>query len=296
LDILDGKSIDKLPKYSYIEPMFLNNVNEKIMANDMHPPHHVLKGEELILSIYKSIRGSKYWDDTLLIITFDENGGFYDHQKIIKNPFVNEEEIKNDKYFEYLGYRVPFIAVSKFLPHYVDDTLYEHSSIPGTLQMFLNGKDTLKSNRITKCNKLSRIFSNEKNSSEGALREHPDVNVIAKKLISVVAEDGNYKNYQYPYEGYSTFSLFGLKMANSAFISLDQASHTIEDSVYEVVLGLKHLFFSVHNDENSKSTVKIYTPNKATTISKEAIKVTHTHTKNISNDLFNNLVNFKNKK
>lgn len=30
--------------------------------------------------VYEKFRASKYWEDTLLLITYDEHGGFYDHE------------------------------------------------------------------------------------------------------------------------------------------------------------------------------------------------------------------------
>lgn len=38
----------------------------------MHPTSNMAAGEMLIKHVYDSIRQSKYWDDTLLIINFDE--------------------------------------------------------------------------------------------------------------------------------------------------------------------------------------------------------------------------------
>lgn len=45
----------------------------------MHPTSNMAAGEMMIKHLYDSIRQSKYWDSTLLIINFDEHGGFADH-------------------------------------------------------------------------------------------------------------------------------------------------------------------------------------------------------------------------
>jgi phospholipase C len=45
----------------------------------MHPLDDVIRGEKLIKKVYEVIRNSPHWDKSLLIVTFDEHGGFYDH-------------------------------------------------------------------------------------------------------------------------------------------------------------------------------------------------------------------------
>ena len=49
------------------------------MPNDQHPPHDVAYGEALIAAVYNAVRGGPAWKNTLLIITYDEHGGCYDH-------------------------------------------------------------------------------------------------------------------------------------------------------------------------------------------------------------------------
>ena len=36
-------------------------------------------GEILMKKVYENLRKSQYWNDTLLLIVYDEHGGFYDH-------------------------------------------------------------------------------------------------------------------------------------------------------------------------------------------------------------------------
>jgi phospholipase C len=67
---LDG---DSFPAYAFIEPAYV------FFPNDEHPPHDVTNGEALIADVYNRIRRSNYWSKTLLIITYDEHGGCYDH-------------------------------------------------------------------------------------------------------------------------------------------------------------------------------------------------------------------------
>ena len=66
-----------LPSYSFIEPRYYDEFGNQ--ENDMHPPSVVTLGEQLIADVYNCIRASKLWPKTMLIITFDEHGGCYDH-------------------------------------------------------------------------------------------------------------------------------------------------------------------------------------------------------------------------
>jgi phospholipase C len=66
---------EDFPQFCYIEPDFLG-----FQQNDDHPPHDVMKGEKLVADIYNALRGNReLWPSTLLVIFFDEHGGFYDH-------------------------------------------------------------------------------------------------------------------------------------------------------------------------------------------------------------------------
>jgi phospholipase C len=58
-----------LPTYSFIEPSFV------IDPNDEHPPHDVRLGEKFILDVWNAVVTDKKWNETLLVITYDEHGG-----------------------------------------------------------------------------------------------------------------------------------------------------------------------------------------------------------------------------
>jgi len=67
----------KLPAYSFIEPQYFADFGYP--ENDQHPPSVVTLGEQLIADVYNCLRASKVWRKSLLIITYDEHGGCYDH-------------------------------------------------------------------------------------------------------------------------------------------------------------------------------------------------------------------------
>ena len=45
------------------------------MPNNNHPPYDVTYGEMLLADVYNKLRGSQSWQDTLLIVIYDEHGG-----------------------------------------------------------------------------------------------------------------------------------------------------------------------------------------------------------------------------
>jgi phospholipase C len=116
------------PKYTFIEPSYM-----PFGQNDQHPPHDVLKGDALIASVYNAVRGSQaLWDSTLLIVTWDEHGGFYDHVQppAAVPPDHNNQEGCN---FDLYGVRVGTILISKWLrgPRFApaDGKVLDHTSI-----------------------------------------------------------------------------------------------------------------------------------------------------------------------
>jgi phospholipase C len=66
-----------LPAVSFVDPNFgvLNPTNE----NDEHPPTDIRKGEAYVSSIVNAVRNGPNWNDSIIFITYDEHGGFYDH-------------------------------------------------------------------------------------------------------------------------------------------------------------------------------------------------------------------------
>lgn len=137
-----------LASYTFIEPRYFNFFEWK--ANDQHPPHDIQQGEYLLAEIYEALRSSPLWEKTLLVVLFDEHGGFYDH--ISPPGGVPNPDGKNSSQppfdFTRLGVRVPAILVSPYIEKgVVDATPYEHSSVASTLKKlfklpaFLNARD-----------------------------------------------------------------------------------------------------------------------------------------------------------
>lgn len=126
-----------LPNYSFIEPRYYDDFGNH--ENDMHPPSVVTLGEQLIADVYNCVRGSKLWPKTVLIITFDEHGGCYDHvpppSAVMPEPPSANQAFAFDRY----GVRVPAVIVSPYVqPGSVirptGNVPFDHTSVIATLR------------------------------------------------------------------------------------------------------------------------------------------------------------------
>lgn len=145
----------KLPRYSFIEPRYASILGS--VANDQHPDHGILPGEALIASVYNALRASDCWQQSLLVVTWDEHGGFYDH--VAPPTTTPPDAIVNPEFdFRLLGVRVPTVLVSPWISPLVDHTQYEHSSVPATLKAIFGTREFL-TNRDAHVNTFDGLCS-----------------------------------------------------------------------------------------------------------------------------------------
>ena len=85
------------------------------MPNDQHPPHDVVFGEQLIATVYNAVRASPLWESTLLIITYDEHGGCFDHAPPPLAVPPGDGRTQEGFAFNRYGVRVPAIIVSPYI-------------------------------------------------------------------------------------------------------------------------------------------------------------------------------------
>ncbi|WP_437330461.1 alkaline phosphatase family protein [Sorangium sp. So ce381] len=112
-----------LPSFSVIDPQFFGAT-----ANDDHPDHDVQLGQVLIASIYNALAKSPQWGQCLLVITYDEHGGFFDH---VAPPTTTDD----DPLFTQLGFRVPSIVAGPFVRRgCAVSTVLDHASVIRTLE------------------------------------------------------------------------------------------------------------------------------------------------------------------
>lgn len=66
-----------LPSVSFIDPNF--GVFGIQFENDEHPPTDIQRGQAYVSQVINTIRNGPFWKDSIIFITYDEHGGFYDH-------------------------------------------------------------------------------------------------------------------------------------------------------------------------------------------------------------------------
>ena len=151
---LDDCADGNLPAYSFIEPNLLYGHNDMHPAFDalfpgtlIDPPSSLLGGEALLAKIYNAVRsaasdrGSNAWN-TLLVVTFDEHGGTYDHvpPPLVPPPSMPQLSPGGSPGqlgfgFDRSGLRVPAFAISAWIPeHTVVPAEYRHTSVIATLR------------------------------------------------------------------------------------------------------------------------------------------------------------------
>lgn len=149
------------------------------LAQHEHPPLDIRRGEFDVARVVSALRASPEWADSVLLITYDENGGFYDHVlppavpppdgiapgecADLSNPPASKlpgggahcvashlaqwDLCRRARLGEWCadfirdGFRVPLIVVSPFArPHYVSHVARDHTAILDLIeQRFLGG-------------------------------------------------------------------------------------------------------------------------------------------------------------
>lgn len=152
--------VANFPAVSWIDPdwaAFGNHYN----SNDDHPPSDVRRGQELVCEVYEAIRSSGISDRILLVVTYDEHGGFYDH--VEPSPATDEWA-----HLRTYGIRVPaFIVSSHVDAASVSDLAFDHASILKTILARFCCDDSgpitnWMSDRVKDAEDLSQILSGEK--------------------------------------------------------------------------------------------------------------------------------------
>lgn len=114
-DFIAAARAGTLPAVSFVKP---------IGENNEHPGYtDLISGERHALELIKAVRDGPNWKDAAIIVTYDENGGFWDH---VAPPKV-------DRWGP--GSRVPALIISPYARRgFVDHTLYDTTSILATIE------------------------------------------------------------------------------------------------------------------------------------------------------------------
>jgi phospholipase C len=150
-----------LPQYSFIEPSFVAD------PNDEHPPHDVAAGEQFLFQIWQAVSQSPGWNNILLVITYDEHGGCYDHVLPPTGAVPPDNHPGQEGFaFDRFGVRVPVVLVSPYIQAGTvfrsnTSTPYDHTSILATLRDWLDipAASMLASKRVAAAPNLDQVLT-----------------------------------------------------------------------------------------------------------------------------------------
>jgi phospholipase C len=117
----------KLPAFSLVDPNFGTQSEEN--------PQDVQFGDQFLSQVINAVMQSPQWHNTLLVWTYDEGGGYYDH---VPPPTAAKPDLVPPKLagsnhpgsFGRYGFRVPSGVVSPFArPDYVSHVVHDHTSV-----------------------------------------------------------------------------------------------------------------------------------------------------------------------
>ena len=126
--------------YTFIEPHYGDITGGTYAGgSSQHPMDDVYGGEHLLAAVFSAIQASPYWNSSMLVVLYDEHGGFYDSVPPpgADAPGDNPSYGYNSHGFDFmtLGVRVPAVVVSPLVAAgSVDSTVFDHASIPRLLE------------------------------------------------------------------------------------------------------------------------------------------------------------------
>jgi phospholipase C len=129
----------KLPSFSLLDPDYGTQSQEN--------PQNIILGEAFLAKVVNALGASPLWPKTLLILTYDEHGGYYDHvpppvalAPDAISPQVQPGESTYDGFARY-GFRVPSALIGPYVkPGQVSSVVYDHTSILAFLERKWNLK------------------------------------------------------------------------------------------------------------------------------------------------------------
>jgi phospholipase C len=135
-----------LPQVALIEPADAAELDEHPTDFDTEPPVNVQAGAAYVSGLINSFMNSPSWSDSIMLFTYDEFGGFYDH--VSPQPMPSPDGIApidlipTDECdqpgqsggptcnFTWTGYRVPLIVISPYTKkNFVSHTVRDYTAM-----------------------------------------------------------------------------------------------------------------------------------------------------------------------
>ena len=131
-DFLTAAASGTLPSVSYVDPTF--TILDDGTGTDDHPHADIRKGDLFLHDMFTAIASGPAWSSTVVIINFDEGGGFFDHvapPRVTAGNSVDTDLVGGKAL---LGFRLPVVIASPWTlgnttsPR-VNSMLFDHTSV-----------------------------------------------------------------------------------------------------------------------------------------------------------------------
>ena len=120
---MEDAAAGRLPSVAWIDPNFADVRLGPAGSNDDHPPSDVTAAQDLVLKLHNAVVRGPKWQQTMLVVTYDEHGGFFDH--VQPGPAADDFPACAS-----YGVRVPAFVVSPYVEAgAVSHTVFDHTSI-----------------------------------------------------------------------------------------------------------------------------------------------------------------------
>jgi phospholipase C len=134
-EFLDQAKSGTLPPVAFVDAKL--GATDGPDNDDEHPPANIEIGQHFVWSIVDALARSPQWAHTVLFLTYDENGGIYDHFPPPKAcapdttaPQLEGPDVGTVGGFDQYGFRVPLVVVSPYAKkNFVSHAVYDHASI-----------------------------------------------------------------------------------------------------------------------------------------------------------------------
>jgi phospholipase C len=124
-DFLLDAQAGSLPQVSFVDPRFVDESSGT--SGDDHPHADIRNGEAFLDLIYKAITTGPAWSRTVLLINYDEWGGFFDHVPPRRAQVPPGDRALGSDGLR--GFRVPFVMISPWSASKVSHRHYDHTSV-----------------------------------------------------------------------------------------------------------------------------------------------------------------------
>lgn len=120
-EFLTDCAAGSLPAVSFVDPRFTDEGSGT--SGDDHPHADIRAGELFLAEVYNAVTTGPGWANTMLVINYDEWGGFYDHVPPASAPDTSTDTALR-------GFRVPSVVISpRARRRYVAHDVYDHTSV-----------------------------------------------------------------------------------------------------------------------------------------------------------------------